>query len=130
MQDLGLLPARRHSPCRGDLPAIQSTQPASKYSTQRAGSLTHARDSLTGHLACRTNTSPRYVDAWQSKDLHEGPSPMSDWIATVLAQNRTIGAFGATASQPRAKAPSRRSGAAEAPADTCPVATLGDYRFA
>ncbi len=27
-------------------------------------------------------------------------------------------------------APIRRSGAAEAPADTCPVATLGDYRSA
>jgi hypothetical protein len=69
-------------------------------------------DGLIGYLACRNNTRPRYVDAWQSKDPREAladqRSPISDGIPTVLAQNRTIGAFSAAASQPLVKAPSRR----------------------
>jgi hypothetical protein len=66
-------------------------------------------DGLIGYLARRTNTMPRYVDAWQSNRPSMRSSPISDWILTVLAQNRTIGVISATASQPLAKARNRRS---------------------
>ena len=54
------------------------------------------------------------------------PSPISDWILTVLAQNRTIGVISATASQPLAKAPNRRSGTRS----RCPSVTRCSSRCA